>query len=78
MQPAGRRIAAHFLYSGQELVPDPVLSISADGTVVGIEYNAQRDSLCGVEFYSGILLPGMVCPRASLEAAARRRFYAGC
>ncbi|UKI39733.1 MAG: hypothetical protein L6V35_02660 [Alistipes putredinis] len=35
---------------------------------MGMEYSQRRDAECGVEFYSGILLPGMVLPAADWSA----------
>lgn len=71
-----RRIAAHYLFSAGSLIPDPMITVLSDGTVASVESVSDRDRLCGVEFYSGILLPGMVCfgslERMSLHYLAGR------
>ena len=63
-----RRIAAHYIFHDGRLVADAVLDFAEDGTVMGMEYSQRRDAECGVEFYSGILLPGMVLPAADWSA----------
>ncbi len=55
-----RRVASHYVYRAGELVPDAVVTVDDSGTVVAIESHARIDSMCSVEFYSGILIPEMV------------------
>ncbi len=44
-----------------------VITVSADGTILDLHAEEQVDSLAGVEFYSGILIPGLVNAHSHLE-----------
>lgn len=66
------------------MCPDGLVTIDGSGRVVAVETHvADIDSRCGVEFYSGILMPGMVNAHSHLELAfaqgqiARRCGFAG-
>ncbi|MFI3321248.1 MAG: amidohydrolase family protein [Rikenellaceae bacterium] len=63
-----RKIASHFLISGGELIQRPLVTVNDSGEIVAVEKNVENvDSLSGVEFYSGIIIPGMVNSHCHLE-----------
>ncbi len=63
-----RRIAAHYIYVHRKLFRNPILSLSSDGTVTGLSFaDGGIDSLAGVEFYSGVLVPSLVNAHCHLE-----------
>lgn len=63
-----RRIAAHLIFFDNRLWPRPVVGVDAQGTITSIEVDcADVDSRCGVEFYSGILIPPFVNAHCHLE-----------
>lgn len=49
------------------MVPYAILSVNPQGVITDISTSKQLDSVPGVEFYSGILIPGMVNTHAHLE-----------
>ena len=63
-----RKITAHYVFLDGRLVPDVVVAFGDDARVAGIERSQRRDGMCGVEFYSGILIPGMILPSADWSA----------
>lgn len=62
-----RRIAAHYALTPSGLLPWGVVTLADDGTVLSVESHEGVDSHYGVEFYSGILIPGMVNAHTHLE-----------
>ncbi len=63
-----RKIASHYLISGGSLIKNPIITLSDDGEIVAVEANVDNiDSHAGVEFYSGVLIPGMVNSHSHLE-----------
>ncbi len=63
-----RKIAAHYLITSGRLLNRAVVSLDDDGVVTSVEENVEDiDSICGVEFYNGILIPGMVNCHCHLE-----------
>lgn len=54
------------------MLREAVLTLDSDGTVLGVEVRGEVDSCCGVEFYSGILIPGMVNAHTHLELSYLR------
>ena len=63
-----RKIAAPFALLPEGFVPGVVISVGSDGTVVKIEKEVEDiDSLPGTEYYSGVLIPGMVNTHSHIE-----------
>lgn len=62
-----RRIAAHYLYTPRGFLRGGILSVDAEGRIAAVETSDRVDSLPGVEFYSGILIPGTVNAHCHLE-----------
>ncbi|MCD8185657.1 MAG: amidohydrolase family protein [Rikenellaceae bacterium] len=69
-----RKIAAHYtLCPRTGWIPRAVLTFDSDGRLLHLEPDASRlDSIHGIEFYSGILIPGMVNPHCYLELSYLR------
>ncbi|MCL2562062.1 MAG: amidohydrolase family protein [Rikenellaceae bacterium] len=67
-----RRIAAHCALMPEGLMEWPLVTLDGDGTVVAVERCEGVDSHYGTEFYSGMLLPGMVNAHAHLELSYLR------
>lgn len=70
--PSLRRIASHYLLTPSGLRPRPLLTLADDGTVVDVAAWRDLDREAGVEFYAGILLPGMVNAHCHLELSYLR------
>ena len=64
-----RRIASNLLWSPEGFLRHPLVTVAADGEVLGVEQCAEPDRLAGVEFYGGVLLPGLVNAHCHLELA---------
>lgn len=62
-----RKIASHYALVDGRLERDRVLTLADDGTIVDIVESHALDAMAGVEFYPGILLPGMVNAHCHLE-----------
>ncbi len=64
-----RKIAAPLaLAPDATLLKNIILTLDENGTITNIEQNAKNiDSLSGVEYYSGVLIPGMVNAHCHLE-----------
>lgn len=67
-----RRIASHYALIDGELQRDIVVEVDASGEITAIECCKSIDSRAGVEFYPGILIPGMVNAHSHLELAYLR------
>ena len=64
-----RRIASHYtLYNG-ELERNIVVEVDDNGTITNLLRSEAIDSMASVEFYPGILIPGMVNAHCHLELA---------
>lgn len=67
-----RRIASNYLFTGREVIARPLVTSAPDGRIVSIEQYDQADRLPGVEFYAGLLAPGMVNAHCHLELSYLR------
>lgn len=67
-----RKIASHYLFTGQRLVRGCVVEVAPDGRILSVERCDDLDSQAGVEFYSGILCPGWVNAHCHLELSYLR------
>ena len=67
-----RKIAAHYSLIGGELRRNIVLSVDDNRQIVGIDQVEKLDSCASVEFFPGILIPGMVNAHCHLELAYLR------
>lgn len=79
-----RRIASHkLLLADGSLVDNPVVAVADDGRIEAVGQASDIDSLAGVEFYGGLLMPGFVNAHCHLElshlrgAVPRRCGFAG-
>lgn len=61
-----RRIASHLALLPSGILSKPLITLR-DGEVVAIEQWDRLDAMAGVEFYAGILVPGMVNAHCHLE-----------
>lgn len=74
-----RRIAAHYIYTPSGFLKDGVITVDGEGVITGIAEGSRLDSMCGVEFYSGIIIPGMVNAHTHLELSYMKGAVpAGC
>lgn len=63
-----RKIAAHYIFILNKFEKNGIITLSNDGVIENIELGVENiDSLSGVEFYSGVLIPGMVNCHSHLE-----------
>ncbi|MCD7969488.1 MAG: amidohydrolase family protein [Alistipes sp.] len=62
-----RRLAAHYVLTPDGLMRDMVVTVDGTGTILGLSRCERPDSRHGVEFHSGILMPGMVNAHCHLE-----------
>ena len=62
-----RKIAAHYALSGGELRRNIVISVDDNRQIVAIDEVASLDSCASVEFFPGILIPGMINAHCHLE-----------
>lgn len=63
-----RKIAATYIFTPkQKLQKDSILICEDNGTIVEIIENHEKKELSGVEYYSGILVPGFVNVHCHLE-----------
>lgn len=67
-----RRIASHYALIDGELRRDIVVEVDASGQITAIERCTSIDNRASVEFYPGILIPGMVNAHSHLELAYLR------
>lgn len=67
-----RRIASHYALIDGELQRDIVVEVDASGQITAIERCTSIDNRASVEFYPGILIPGMVNAHSHLELAYLR------
>ena len=67
-----RKIAAHYALVGGELRRNIVISVDDNRQIVAIDEVTSLDSCASVEFFPGILIPGMVNAHCHLELAYLR------
>ena len=67
-----RKIAAHYALIGGELRRNIVISVDDNRRVVAIDEVVSLDSCASVEFFPGILIPGMVNTHCHLELSYLR------
>ena len=74
-----RRIASHYALVNGRLERDIIVDVDADGTIVAVAKYENIDREPHVEFFPGILIPGMVNAHCHLELAYLRGAIAeGC
>lgn len=64
-----RRIASHFTLINGRLERNIIVDIDTDGTILAVQHYDNIDSEAHVEFFPGILIPGMVNAHCHLELA---------
>lgn len=64
-----RKLSAHYIFTGTGKTLDKgIIILSDDGTIADIiDTNGELDEMAGVEFYSGVLVPGFVNAHCHLE-----------
>lgn len=63
-----RKIASHYLINSGRLLSKVVITLDDNNVIIGVEDNVKDiDSKCGVEFYNGILIAGMINCHNHLE-----------
>ncbi len=67
-----RKFAAHYALIGGELRSNIVVEVDSSRCIVSVVESEAIDSMAGVEFYPGILIPGMVNLHCHLELAYLR------
>ena len=67
-----RKIAAHYTLIGDELCRNIVVSVDDQRGAVAVDRVTSPDNTASVEFYPGILIPGMVNAHCHLELSYLR------
>ena len=67
-----RRIASHYALVGGELRRNIVVEVDSARRITSVEQTESLDNMAGVEFYPGILIPGMVNLHCHLELSYLR------
>lgn len=67
-----RKIASHYALVGGKLIRNIVVEVDASRQIVAIDEVDELDNRHGVEFYPGILIPGMVNAHCHLELSYLR------
>lgn len=67
-----RRIASHYTLIDSRLERNIVVEVDASGLITAIEHVDNLDSMAGVEFYPGLLMPAMVNAHCHLELSYLR------
>lgn len=62
-----RRIASNYLWTPGGLLRNPLVTVASDGCVLSVERCDAPDGRAGVEFYAGVLSPGLVNAHCHLE-----------
>jgi cytosine/adenosine deaminase-related metal-dependent hydrolase len=67
-----KRLAAHRLLTPEGLVPDCVVTVDEAGVIVDVRQVERLDCEAGVEFHSGIIVPGFVNTHCHFELSYLR------
>lgn len=67
-----RRIASHYALINGLLERDIVVEVATDGIITEVRRESALDSCAGVEFYPGILIPGMINAHCHTELSYMR------
>lgn len=67
-----RRIASHYTLINGKLERNIVVDVDSNGTILGVSRIENIDREAGVEFYPGILIPGMINAHCHLELSYLR------
>lgn len=67
-----RRIASHYALINGALQRDIVIELDDNGVILNVIHTNALDSMASVEFYPGILIPGMVNAHCHLELSYLR------
>ena len=67
-----RRIASHYALVNGHLERNIIVDVDSNGTITAVECYANIDREAHVEFYPGILIPGMVNAHCHLELSYLR------
>lgn len=72
-----RKLSAHYIFTGTGIVlVKGIIILSDDGTVADIiDTNGELDEMAGIEFYSGVLVPGFVNAHCHLELSHLRGIF---
>lgn len=62
-----RRIASNLLWTPRGLVRNPLVETTTDGVILSVSQCDTPDRMAGVEFYAGVLAPGLVNTHCHLE-----------
>lgn len=65
--PQIRKIASNLLWTPRGLVRNPLVETTTDGRILSVTQNDAPDRMAGVEFYAGVLAPGLVNTHCHLE-----------
>ena len=67
-----RRIASHLMLIDGHLEPNMILTLDDSGRILAIEREENIDRCAGMEFYSGVIIPGMINAHCHLELSYLR------
>lgn len=67
-----RRIASHYALINGALQRDIVIELDDNGVILNVIHATSLDSMASVEFYPGILIPGMINAHCHLELSYLR------
>jgi len=72
-----RKLSAHYIFTGTGLVLSKgIIILTEEGIIENIiDTNGELDEMAGVEFYSGVLIPGFVNAHCHLELSHLRGIF---
>ncbi|MDR0558889.1 MAG: amidohydrolase family protein [Prevotellaceae bacterium] len=63
-----RYISGHYVFTGSEFIKNGIVEVDSDGIIAGLSSTGRTVSeKAGVEFYNGIIMPGLVNAHCHLE-----------